>query len=107
MTSLAYQLKEELNRGTLDAFGHILDENWRLKKGLTDGVSSEDIDSWYDAAMKEGALGGKILGAGTGGFLIFYAPEARHAAITRALGHLKLVKFGFAPLGSRIIFYNP
>jgi D-glycero-alpha-D-manno-heptose-7-phosphate kinase len=107
MVALTYQLRDKLCRGDLDAFGHILDENWKLKKSLAPGVSNDTIDGWYNAAMDAGALGGKILGAGAGGFLIFYAREERHDAIIRALHDLRAMRFGFEPLGSRIIFYNP
>lgn len=106
MVELTYSLRDELTRGHLDSFGHILDENWSLKKSLTAGISSSAIDSWYDAAIGAGALGGKLLGAGEGGFMMFYAPRERHEAIAGAVG-LRQVKFGFEPLGSRILFYNP
>ncbi|MEH3148690.1 MAG: GHMP kinase [Methylobacterium frigidaeris] len=107
MVDLAYRLREELQRGKLESFGDILDENWNLKKTLASGVSNADIDGWYAAAKAAGALGGKILGAGSGGFLVFYAPEDRHPAVERSLSHLRRVSFKFEPLGSRIIFYNP
>jgi D-glycero-alpha-D-manno-heptose-7-phosphate kinase len=107
MVRLAYELMTELQRGNLDSFGKILDENWQLKKGLAPGVSTGDIDGWYEAACAAGAIGGKILGAGSGGFLMFYAPQERHEAIERALMPLRKVSFRFDPLGSRIIFYNP
>lgn len=106
MVELTYSLRDELTRGHLDSFGHILDENWSLKKSLTAGISSSAIDGWYDAATGAGALGGKLLGAGEGGFMMFYAPRERHEAIASAVG-LRQVKFGFEPLGSRILFYNP
>lgn len=106
MVRLAYELKSELESGHLDSLGDILHENWQLKKSLADGISSPDIDAWYETAMKFGAKGGKLLGAGAGGFLIFYADEQHHDAISRALG-LKRVHFGFEALGSSVIFYNP
>ncbi|RVU17534.1 GHMP kinase [Methylobacterium oryzihabitans] len=107
MVDLAYGLREELQCGRLDSFGEILDENWRLKKTLASGVSTPEIDTWYAAARAAGALGGKILGAGSGGFLVFYAPEDRHPSVERALPALRRVQTRFEPLGSRIIFYNP
>lgn len=107
MVELTYQLRDELQRGSLDAFGEILDDNWNLKRTLASGVSSAEIDEWYALGKQAGAIGGKILGAGSGGFLMFYAPEDRHPAIIESLGHLRQVKFGFEQLGSRIIFYNP
>jgi D-glycero-alpha-D-manno-heptose-7-phosphate kinase len=106
MVALTYQLRDELQAGNTDAVGEILGENWRLKKGLAAGISSDAIDHWYATARAAGALGGKLLGAGAGGFLMFYAPPGRHGAIERALG-LRRIAMGFEPLGSRILFYNP
>jgi D-glycero-alpha-D-manno-heptose-7-phosphate kinase len=107
MVELAYVMRDELQAGNLDAFGAILDDNWNLKRTLASGVSTEAIDGWYAKARAAGALGGKILGAGSGGFLMFYAPEDRHEAIKAALGELRPIRFRFDPVGSRIIFYNP
>ncbi|MFC0203443.1 GHMP family kinase ATP-binding protein [Novosphingobium soli] len=106
MVELTYVLRDELCRGNIDSFGRILDENWALKKSLTAGISSSEIDDWYERAMGAGALGGKLLGAGQGGFMMFYAPRERHEDIANAVG-LRQVSFGFEPLGSRILFYNP
>ena len=106
MVELTYVMKAELESGHIASFGEILHENWELKKSLTSAISSAQIDEWYDAARRNGATGGKILGAGAGGFLIFYADEERHAAIAEALCGVRRVNFGFESLGSRIIFYN-
>ena len=106
MVELTYELKRELEKNNSDAFGEILHENWVLKKSLTDNVSSPEIDNWYNIACGAGALGGKILGAGSGGFLMIYAPNRTHQAIRSALSMLKPFKIGFEPLGSRIIFYH-
>ena len=76
------------------------------RRALTSGVSSDDIDDWYNAARFAGAAGGKILGAGAGGFLMMYAPRESHPAIKSALHMLRPVSMGFEPLGSRIIFYH-
>ncbi|MFH7320752.1 GHMP kinase [Desulfurivibrio sp. D14AmB] len=106
MVELAYLLGEELQRNNVSAFGEILHENWELKKSMTAGVSNPEIDQWYDAARSAGAQGGKLLGAGAGGFLMFYAPPYQHQAIREALPGLRQVPMGFEPLGSRIIFYH-
>lgn len=106
MVELAYLTRDELAAGNVDSFGDILNENWMLKRSLTVDISNSAIDGWYDSAMGAGALGGKLLGAGAGGFMMFYAPPERHEAIARAVG-LRQVDFGFEPLGSRILFYNP
>ena len=106
MVALTYQLRDELQQGRLDSMGDILDENWSLKKSLAAGITSNVIDDWYAVAKAAGALGGKLLGAGAGGFLMFYAPVERHEEIARAL-NLHRVPLGYEPLGSRILFYNP
>lgn len=106
MVRLAYDFKHELEHNNLEPVGEILHENWLLKKSLTDGVSNPAIDEWYAKACQAGATGGKLLGAGSGGFLMFYAPEEAHPAITRALGDLRRVDFGFEPRGSAIIFVH-
>lgn len=106
MVDLAFSLKSELERNNLDAFGEIIHENWELKRGLTAQISNDRIDAWYAAARKAGATGGKLLGAGSGGFMMFYAPQERHEAITRALKDLRKVDFRFEPTGSRIIFVH-
>jgi D-glycero-alpha-D-manno-heptose-7-phosphate kinase len=106
MVELTYVLANELQRDNIDAFGEILHESWGLKKSLVPGISSEEIDEWYKMARRAGALGGKILGAGAGGFLMIYAHQESHEEIKKALNMLRLIPVGFDPLGSRIIFYN-
>lgn len=107
MVALAHIAKAELEQGNVDAFGEALHENWVLKKSLTAGISSDNIDHWYDTGIAAGATGGKILGAGAGGFLLFYAPPDRHAAIEHQLPMLRRIPMGFERTGSMIIFYNP
>jgi D-glycero-alpha-D-manno-heptose-7-phosphate kinase len=106
MVDYARELRDELWQGNLDALGRILHENWLIKQSLTSGISSDQINSWYEAAIGAGALGGKLLGAGGGGFLLFYAPEERHGEIQRALGDLRRIDFRMEPRGSRILFVN-
>ena len=106
MVDLAFQLRAELQRDNLDAFGEILHANWQLKKSLTDGVSNRCIDTWYNRARHCGALGGKLLGAGSGGFLLFYAPQQKHDRIKKVLSSLQHVNMRFEPQGSRIIFVH-
>src|SRR5688572_4362250 len=106
MVELARQLKAELQKNNVDAFGEIIHENWELKRGLTSAVSSKAIDDWYAAGRKAGATGGKLLGAGSGGFLMFYAPRERHDAIARALNGLRRMDFAFEPQASKIIFVH-
>jgi D-glycero-alpha-D-manno-heptose-7-phosphate kinase len=106
MVGLARQLRAELQKNNLAAFGEIIHENWQLKRSLAREVSSGLIDGWYARARKAGAVGGKLLGAGAGGFLMFFAPPEKHAAIARELKALRPVKFGFEPQGSKIIFVH-
>jgi len=107
MVDLTYQMRDMLQAGEIQSFGEILDENWHLKKSLASGVSTSDIDAWYSLGKAAGADGGKILGAGAGGFLMFCAPPERHPAIEAALHFLRRVPFRFEPQGSKIVFYGP
>lgn len=106
MVDLAHQLRRELQQNRLDSFGEIIHEGWCLKKNLTAGISSSLMDGLYSKARKAGAVGGKLLGAGAGGFLMFFAPPERHEAITHALGNLRRADFRFEPQGSKIIFVH-
>jgi D-glycero-alpha-D-manno-heptose-7-phosphate kinase len=104
MADLAGMLRDEIQSNNIDAFGEILHENWELKKTLADAISSPEIDDCYETARAAGASGGKVLGAGNGGFLMLFAPEAAHNSIRAALSKLRPVPMNFEPLGSRIIF---
>lgn len=104
MTKLAENLKESLIANNLNAFGKLLHENWLLKKQLASQISNSQIDKWYETGLKNGALGGKILGAGGGGFLLFYAEPKNQAKITKALKILTPVSFSFESQGSKIIY---
>jgi D-glycero-alpha-D-manno-heptose-7-phosphate kinase len=107
MVQLAFEMKEQLESGTLEHLGRLLDENWRLKAQLTSGITDPQIDAWYASGMAHGALGGKLLGAGNGGFMMFYAPKERHVQIKAALSDLEPVKFRFDRTGAQIVFYQP
>jgi len=107
MAQLAFDLKRELESGRLRNFGAILDENWRLKMQMAASVSDPQIDRWYARGRESGALGGKLLGAGNGGFLMFFAPPERHFHIANALSDLTRVRFGFDRTGAQIVFYQP
>lgn len=107
MVTLAFDLKRELESGQIEAVGALLDENWRLKSQLTTGISDAQIDGWYATGLNHGALGGKLLGAGNGGFLMFYAPVERHTEIARALPGLQPIKFHFDRNGAQIVFFQP
>ena len=92
---------------SIDLFGKLLDASWQYKRSLSDRVSTPEIDSIYQAAMDAGAIGGKILGAGGGGFLLIFAKPERHAAIRDRLNKLIHVPFNFEDSGSRVVLYQP
>ncbi len=106
MVTLADELKSELQKNNVDALGEIIHENWELKRSLSEGISTPKIDAWYAKARAAGAQGGKLLGAGSGGFLMFCAPFDKHEAIGRALSDLRRIQFRFEPQGSKIIFVH-
>jgi D-glycero-alpha-D-manno-heptose-7-phosphate kinase len=107
MVDLCYQMRDELQKDNVDGFGEALHEGWILKKSLARAISNPAIDEWYDTARRHGATGGKILGAGGGGFLLVAAPQERHSAICHALPDLRRIPFDFERMGSQIIFYQP
>ncbi len=96
-----------LANGNLEDFGRLLDEAWQRKRALSEVVTNSTIDEAYEAAKTAGALGGKLLGAGGGGFLLIFAPPERHGSVRAALSSLLHVPFDFEPAGSQIIFYDP
>jgi len=91
----------------LAEFGRLLNEGWSLKRRLSDRVSTPDIDSLYDTALRAGAIGGKLLGAGGGGFLLLFVRPEHRAKIRAALPKLIDVPFHFDTSGSRIVLYQP
>ncbi len=104
MAELAAEAENCLNNGQLHRLGELMNEGWRLKKSLASKIADEEIDKLYDASIEAGALGGKIAGAGGGGFLLTYCrPECRSKLRTR-LSHLRELPFNLEPAGSKIIF---
>lgn len=93
--------------GPIDSFGEVLHEAWTAKRRLSPLVSTPEIDRLYDAARTAGAIGGKLLGAGGGGFLLFFAKPKDHESIRAAMGLLLNVPFNFDHGGSRIVVYDP
>jgi len=91
----------------IESFGKLIDASWQYKRSLSDRVSTPEIDTIYQAAMDAGAIGGKILGAGGGGFLLIFAKPERHAAIRERLSKLIHVPFDFEDSGSRVVLYQP
>jgi D-glycero-alpha-D-manno-heptose-7-phosphate kinase len=91
----------------LDQFGHMLHETWKLKKSLSSKITTPEIDSIYETAVRNGAIGGKLLGAGGGGFLLFYCPPKQQHKLKMALSNLLYIPFKFDFNGSQIIVYQP
>ena len=107
MRDLADEMRTVLTgQGDLDEFAALLHRGWELKRSLGFGISNEFIDDWYEAALRAGAQGGKLLGAGGGGFLMIVAPSERHDTIRKALGRPQELPFGVDLLGSRIVFIS-
>lgn len=94
-------------KASLNEFGKLLDYTWKLKRGTGNKVSNNSIDDLYDRGIKAGALGGKLLGAGGGGFLLFYVEKDKQENVLKALDELMHVPFQFESEGSTVIHYNP
>jgi D-glycero-alpha-D-manno-heptose-7-phosphate kinase len=107
MHELTREALNVLTIGNLKTFGKLLHESWLLKRSLSDKISTAYIDEIYEKAMKAGALGGKILGAGGGGFVLIYAEPDKKADVRRALEGLLEIPFHLEHLGSQIIFFQP
>jgi D-glycero-alpha-D-manno-heptose-7-phosphate kinase len=106
MVRLAERAFAELCDGSIDALGPMLNDAWQIKRSMTNGISNPLIDDAYAAAIEAGAEGGKLLGAGGGGFLMFIVPEAKQPAVRAALSTLRETPFRFSPQGSNIIFVH-
>jgi D-glycero-alpha-D-manno-heptose-7-phosphate kinase len=104
MVSLAYDMRDLLENDDIDTLGELLDQNWQLKRQMTVGISDLEIDGWYSEGILAGATGGKLLGAGNGGFMMFFAPKEKHAKIAKAMKGLQRVPFSFDNDGSKIVF---
>lgn len=116
LTNELYQMKDMVNKAVdilnsdkrdIRDFGKLLHESWQIKRSLTDMISTNEIDAIYEAARKAGALGGKLLGAGGGGFILLFAEPAIQPKIKKKLKSLIHVPFSFEKLGSQVIMYSP
>ena len=92
---------------SIEELGRLLHEAWMVKKSLTNKISNPDIDEIYEAGMSAGALGGKLLGAGGGGFMLFFVSPERREALRERLKKFLCVPFGFSSRGSEVIVYEP
>jgi len=106
MRELAERSRRALERGDVDALGEILHEGWTLKKSVAGGVSNPAIDRAYDVALKAGASGGKILGAGGGGFLLLFCKPGKKAAVVASLKGWRQIPFRFEQEGSKIVYVS-
>ena len=106
MTILAKDLLEEFQKGNTDVLGKYLNESWTIKQKMASGISNPELDYIYKTAIENGAEGGKLLGAGGGGFFLFYCEENKQEKLRNALSNYKELKFNFEFQGSQIIFNN-
>ena len=109
MASLVDEAEQVLTNknSSLDEFGRLLDHTWKLKRQTGKAVSTNHIDELYQKGINAGALGGKLLGAGGGGFLVFYVPKEKQAAVKEALKELLYIPFEFENGGTQVIHYTP
>jgi D-glycero-alpha-D-manno-heptose-7-phosphate kinase len=106
MVELAQELRTSFAHGRIDDMGPILDENWQLKKSLSSHISDDRINSYYSLAIQNGATGGKLLGAGGCGFLLFYCDVQHQDRLRRAMADLRELPFAFDNSGTQIIHYE-
>ena len=108
MKQLVYDAEKILTSNTnLNEFGKMLDYTWKLKRGISTGITTNSIDDIYNIALKNGAIGGKLLGAGGGGFLVFYCEKEKQLLLIKALENFLYVPFMFESEGTRVIHYTP
>lgn len=104
MVEYADRLRDELSLNKIDGLGEMLHQNWLVKKSLASKISNSKIDYYYEKALEAGALGGKILGSGGGGFLLFFCEHGKQGNVRLALSDLKEMEFHFSSHGSEIIY---
>src|ERR1700690_3204392 len=92
---------------SIDDFGRLMHESWKVKRSLTNNITNSSIDEIYETGLKAGALGGKLLGAGGGGFMLFFVPPERREALRQRLKNLLCVPFSFSSRGSQVVVYEP
>ena len=107
MVRLAHKLKGTLTENNIDGVGEILHEGWLLKKSLVKSISNSFIDTIYQQGLAAGANGGKLLGAGAGGFILFYVEEKNHEQFRNMMSEYKELKFSFDDFGAKVIYLGP
>jgi D-glycero-alpha-D-manno-heptose-7-phosphate kinase len=105
MVSLVFDLRDALYQERLSDFGKILHENWMLKQKLASKISNREIDAVYEAGLQHGAMGGKLLGAGGGGFMLFYCEKEKQEKLKHSLSGFNTFEFKFERDGSKIIYF--
>ena len=104
MKEITLNMKEDLNNNNIDYFGERLHQSWILKKSLAEGISNSEIDDIYERGLKAGASGGKVLGAGGGGFILFYCEPEKQEALKKELRELREFKIQIENEGTKIIY---
>lgn len=104
LKNMALTARQSLADGETDHIGELLHESWQLKKQLASGISNDFLEEAYTRARQAGALGGKVTGAGGGGFLLLYVPLDKRIAVRKALSHLREMAFRLEPDGTKVIF---
>lgn len=104
MVDLVWELRDSLFSGDISSFGEILDRNWTLKQQLANGIGTDQIASMYSRGINAGALGGKLLGAGGGGFLLFYCEKEKQDKLRQELAPYQELRFKFENEGSKLVF---
>jgi len=104
MKDMALETKKSFEDHDFNKLGRLMDENWKIKKGLSNKISQNAIDKWYSNAINAGAIGGKLIGAGGGGFLLFITPIEKQNKVTNALYALERHRIQVENLGSRVVY---
>lgn len=106
MVELVDELEAAITCEDFSAFGRLLNDNWELKRSISGKIANKKIDSMYERGLKSGALGGKLMGAGNGGFMLFFAPKIMHKKIISELSEFRLLNVNFENMGSSIIYQD-
>ena len=104
LSNMAIRLRDNLNNGDIESLGKMLDEGWKIKKSLASGVSNQTIDEVYDKAICNGAVGGKLLGAGGNGFMLFYVNKENQQAVRDVLSKYREFDFNFDDKGFEVVY---
>ncbi|MGC8724894.1 MAG: kinase, partial [Acidobacteriota bacterium] len=104
MREIAYETADALSYMELEGVGRLMHENWSLKRGLANGITDGEIDSIYEKGIRAGAIGGKLMGAGGRGFMLFLVPKERKRELMAALSEYRAEEFRIEPLGARVVY---